>query len=134
VPQAAPFTSIVNSLKLMSLTPRTCSELKSFDYDAKTIEFVNCLPTKFNGDILFELLMCVIYWDILENCKVWTKSMTVMFGASCRLVTLRKCLDWALEQLNALDICLVRMIVVLCFNVLLHTIKLVGVAIIPSYQ
>jgi hypothetical protein len=29
--------------------------LKSFDYDVITIEFVNCLPTKFNGDILFEL-------------------------------------------------------------------------------
>jgi len=30
-------------------------ELKSLNYNVITIEFVNCLPTKFNGDILFEL-------------------------------------------------------------------------------
>jgi len=34
----------------MSLTPRTCFELKSHDYMAIIIEFVNYLPTKFNGD------------------------------------------------------------------------------------
>jgi hypothetical protein len=38
----------------MSLTPHVCSELKSLEYSAITIEFVNYLPTKFNGDILFE--------------------------------------------------------------------------------
>jgi hypothetical protein len=59
VPQVAPFISIIDLLKAMSLTPQTCFELKSLDYDAITIEFVNCLPTKFNGDILFKLpLMC----------------------------------------------------------------------------
>jgi hypothetical protein len=52
--QATPFTNVVNSLKAMSLTPHACFELKSLDYNAITIEFVNCLPTKFNGDILFE--------------------------------------------------------------------------------
>ncbi len=51
----APFTSVVNSPKVMFLTSHTSSELKSLDYDAITIELVNCLPTKFNGDILFEL-------------------------------------------------------------------------------
>jgi hypothetical protein len=40
----------------MSLTPNTSFELKSLDYNAITIEFVNCFPTKFNGDIFFELL------------------------------------------------------------------------------
>jgi hypothetical protein len=40
----------------MSLTLHACFELKSFDYDAITIEFLNSLPIKFNGDILFELL------------------------------------------------------------------------------
>jgi hypothetical protein len=36
-----------------------CFELKSLDYGAIIIEFMNCLPTKFNGDILFELpLVC----------------------------------------------------------------------------
>jgi hypothetical protein len=39
----------------MSLTLHACFELKSLDYSAITIEFVNYLPTKFNGDILFEL-------------------------------------------------------------------------------
>jgi hypothetical protein len=48
-------------------------ELKSIDYGATTIEFVNCLPTKFNGDILFELPPFVIHWDIPDNCKVWKK-------------------------------------------------------------
>jgi hypothetical protein len=55
VPQAIPFTNVVNLLKVMFLTPHVSFELKSLDYDAITIEFVNCLPTKFNGDILFEL-------------------------------------------------------------------------------
>jgi hypothetical protein len=39
----------------MSLIPYTCSKLKSFDSGAIIIEFVNYLPTKFNGDILFGL-------------------------------------------------------------------------------
>ncbi len=49
------FSNIVDSLKAMSLIPYTCSKLKSFDSGAIIIEFVNYLPTKFNGDILFEL-------------------------------------------------------------------------------
>ncbi len=36
------------------MTPHACSKLKFLDYSAIIIEFVNCLPTKFNGDILFE--------------------------------------------------------------------------------
>jgi hypothetical protein len=39
----------------MSLAPDTCFKLKSFDYGVITIEFMNCLPTKFNGNMLFEL-------------------------------------------------------------------------------
>jgi len=43
----------------MSLTLDICFELKSLDYGAITIEFMNCLPIKINGDILFELpLIC----------------------------------------------------------------------------
>jgi hypothetical protein len=37
------------------MTLHACFKLKSLDYGAITIEFVNCLPIKFNGDILFEL-------------------------------------------------------------------------------
>jgi hypothetical protein len=51
--QIAIFTSIVESAKVMSLISHTCFELKSLDYGAIIIEFVNCLPTKFNGDMLF---------------------------------------------------------------------------------
>jgi hypothetical protein len=39
----------------MFLTPHVSFELKSLDYGVIKIEFVNCFPTKFNGDILFEL-------------------------------------------------------------------------------
>ncbi len=53
--QVVAFSNIVDSLKGMSLTPHACFKLKSLDYGAITIEFVNCFPTKFNGDILFEL-------------------------------------------------------------------------------
>jgi hypothetical protein len=56
VPQMAAFSIIVDLLKAISLTPHACYELKSLDYEAITIEFVNCLLTKFNGDILFKLL------------------------------------------------------------------------------
>ncbi len=56
MPQVITFSNVVDSLKVTPLTPHACSELKSFDYGAITIEFVNCLPTKFNGDILFERL------------------------------------------------------------------------------
>ncbi len=57
VSHTAPSTSIFNSLKAMSLAPHACFKLKSFDYDAITIKFMNCLLTKFNDDILFELLL-----------------------------------------------------------------------------
>ncbi len=53
--QVAPFTNVVDSLKAMFLTLHVFFELKSFDYGAITINCLNCLPKKFNGDILFEL-------------------------------------------------------------------------------
>jgi hypothetical protein len=40
----------------MSLTLHASFELKSLNYGTITIGFMNCFPTKFNGDILFELL------------------------------------------------------------------------------
>jgi hypothetical protein len=46
------FSSIVDSLMAMFLTLHTCCKLKSFNYKTVTIEFVNCLPTNFNSDIL----------------------------------------------------------------------------------
>jgi hypothetical protein len=55
VQQVATFSNIVDFLKAMFLIPHICSELKSLSWKTITFEFVNCLPTKFNGDILFEL-------------------------------------------------------------------------------
>jgi hypothetical protein len=88
-----------------------------------------------NSMVTFYLsfLMCVICWDISSNCKVWIENMMVMLGASCRPETSRMHLDWDSEQPNSLDICVVRMILLLCCNVLLHTMKLDGVVIVPSY-
>jgi hypothetical protein len=62
--------------------------------------------------------------DILENCKVWIKSMMVMFGASCRPLTSRNRLDWALKWWNDLGICVIRIIIVFYFNIILCTMKL----------
>jgi hypothetical protein len=56
VPQAITFSNIIELLKAMFLTPYACFELKFFDYSVITIEFMNCFPTKFNGEIIFELL------------------------------------------------------------------------------
>jgi hypothetical protein len=59
MPRVATFSIIVDLLKVMFFIMHTCFELKSLDYGAITIVVVNCLPTKFNGDILFELpFMC----------------------------------------------------------------------------
>jgi hypothetical protein len=55
VAQVIPFANVVDSLKAMSLTLHASFELKFLDYGAIIIECVNCFPTKFNGDILFEI-------------------------------------------------------------------------------
>jgi hypothetical protein len=57
-----------------------------------------------------------------------------MFGASYKRVTLRIHLGWALRRQKALDICDVKMILVLCFNVLLHAMKFLGMGIIHNFQ
>jgi hypothetical protein len=59
VSQVVVFSSVGDLLKAMFLTSHTCFELKPLDYMAITIKFVNYLPSKFNGDMLFELpLVC----------------------------------------------------------------------------
>jgi hypothetical protein len=58
----------------------------------------------------------------------------VMFSANYRLITLKIHLDWASKQQSALDICVVMMITVLCFNILVGAMKLVRVVIIHSFQ
>ncbi len=98
VPQVAVFSNVVKSLKAMSLTPHTCFKLKSLDYKAITIEFVNCFPTKFNGDILFEIFLVhhpLGHSKQLQDMDI--KYDLVMFGVSCKPITSRIRLDWALE-------------------------------------
>jgi hypothetical protein len=80
-------SNIVNLLKAMFLTSHACSKLKSLDYGAIRIEFVNFLPLHLMVTYYLSLLLFIIHWDILDNCKVWTKSLMVMFSASCKLVT-----------------------------------------------
>jgi hypothetical protein len=41
-----------------------------------------------------------------------------MLGADCRPVILRIPLDWVSKQQNALDICVVKMILILYFSIL----------------
>ncbi len=53
--EMASFSSIVELLKAMSLTSHAYSKLKSLDYGAIKIKCVNCIHTKLNGDIFFEL-------------------------------------------------------------------------------
>jgi len=55
--QAATFSNTIELFKVMSLTVHASFELKSLDYGAITIEFMDFFLTKFNGDILFELLL-----------------------------------------------------------------------------
>jgi hypothetical protein len=93
--QVVTFSNIVDLLKTMSLTPHACSELKSFDYWAITIEFVNYLPTKFNGDILFELPPICHPLGQSKQLQGMDKKFDAMLGVSCRLITSRIHLDWA---------------------------------------
>jgi len=53
--QVATFFNDIDSIKVTSLTLQAYYELKSLDYEVITIEFMDYLPTKFNGDIFFEL-------------------------------------------------------------------------------
>jgi hypothetical protein len=77
--------------------------------------------------------LCVIHWDNANNCKVWTKRSMVMLGASCRLITLKFHLDWASKWWNALDICVVRMIIIFYFNVLLCAMKFLSIGIVRNF-
>jgi hypothetical protein len=79
-------------------------------------------------------LIFVIHWDNPDNCKVWTKSLMVMFGASCRPITLWIHLGWASERQNALDICDVKMIIVLCFSIILGAMKFLGMGIVYNFR
>jgi hypothetical protein len=86
----------------MSLTPHVCFELKSFDYSVVTIEFLKFLPIKFNGDILFELLLVCHplghseqlqgmdkKYDVHVWCKLQTSNIKNLFGLGFRMM---KCL------------------------------------------
>lgn len=46
---------VINCLKVMTLTLNISNKLKTLIYDTMNIQKVLCLPTRFDGDILFEL-------------------------------------------------------------------------------
>ncbi len=133
VPQVTTFTSIVESSKVMSLISDTCFELKSFDYGAIIIEFVNCLPT--NSMVTYSLnflLVChplghfrQLQVDKKYNGHAWCKLQTNNIKNSFRL---------GFRTQNALDICVVKMIFILCFNIFLHAMNLIKVVIVCSFQ
>jgi hypothetical protein len=46
--------SVVHYLKAMSLATHASSKLRNLNYDKFRIEIFCCIPTTFNGDVLFE--------------------------------------------------------------------------------
>ncbi len=95
----AAFSNVVDSLKAMSLTLHACFELKSLDYGAIIIEFVNYFPIKFNGEILFELPLfhhplgqfrrlqgMDRKLDGHASCKLQTNNIKNLFGLCFRMM------------------------------------------------
>ncbi len=94
--------NVVDLLKVMSLTLHNYSKLKYLNYNVIIIEFVNCLPIKFNGDILFELPHMRHSLGPSEQlqgmdrkynghawCKLQTNNIKNLFGLGFRMM---KCL------------------------------------------
>ncbi len=79
-------------------------------------------------------LLSIIHWENLDNCKVWTESSMVMLGADCRPVILRIPLNWVSKQQNALDICVVKMILILYFIILMCAMKFLGMGIVCNLK
>jgi hypothetical protein len=77
----------------MSLTSHTSFKLKSLDYCAITIEFVNYLPTKFNGDILFELPP--MHHPLGHSEQLQGMDRKYDGHAWCKSITSKMHLDWA---------------------------------------
>jgi hypothetical protein len=116
------------------MVPAHFFDLKSLNYDVITIEFVNYFPTKFNGNILFELLPLhhllghseqLQVMDKKYNGHVWCKLQTSkiknVFGLGFRTT---KCLRHFCCQNDFF----------FCFNIFLRTMKLIGDVIVPNYQ
>jgi hypothetical protein len=95
VPRTIIFSNIIKLLKAMSLTPHACSKLKPLDYNAITIEFMNCFPTKFNGEILFEFFP--IHHPLGHFGHLQGMNRMAMLGASCKLITLKICFNCILK-------------------------------------
>jgi hypothetical protein len=68
--QAVAFSNVIDSLKAMSLTPHAWSKLKSLDYGAIIIEYVNCLPT----------LMVTYYFSFLLLSSIGTIQTITRYG------------------------------------------------------
>jgi hypothetical protein len=129
----AAFSNIIDLLKVMSLTLHIYSELKSLNYEAIIIEFVNYFPTKSMVTYYLSFVLFDIHWDNPDNYKVWIERSMVILGASYKLVTLKIHLDWVSKQRNALDICVVKMILILYFNVFMCEMKFLGKGIVCNF-
>jgi hypothetical protein len=57
-----------------------------------------------------------------------------MLGADYRPVTLKIPLDWVSKQQNALDICVVKMILILYFSIFMCAMKFLGVGIVCNLK
>jgi hypothetical protein len=67
------------------------------------------------------------YWHL---GKIWTLKLATFKASTCIGVLD----DWALKWWNALDIRVVKMIVIFYFNIFMCSMKLLGVAIVYNFQ
>jgi hypothetical protein len=119
----------VNCLKVMTFTLNISNKLKTLIYDTMNIQKVLCFPTKFDGDILFELppKWPNVTTPLLEECEddihtpkmgTWESSRTPKISEfDCRgqntslwsvlqvVGNLLKCRCRKWPRMNHLDIC-----------------------------
>jgi hypothetical protein len=64
----------------MFFAPHATFELKEVNYNTFCIKNVPCIPSTFDGDVLFELPPINNPNGHFVKCKGWIESMTVIFG------------------------------------------------------
>ncbi len=79
------------------------------NYDKFHIENVCCIPTTFNGGVLFELPSSLVPSIILGKCKEWTENMMAIHGVRLRRLTSRTISTLLFGELIAWAICNVEM-------------------------
>ncbi len=79
--------SVVDCLRAMSFVTHVSFELKDLNYDSFCIQIVPCIPTTFNGDILFELRLLLVSTITLVKFKEWTRNMMGVRGTRLKQLT-----------------------------------------------